>query len=43
VSGGYRSVRLSDAVRTYWGSQGNTWEGAAKPPAKDPPSNLAAC
>jgi hypothetical protein len=43
VNGGYRSVRLSDAVRTYWGSQGNTWEGAAKPPEKNPPSSLAAC
>jgi hypothetical protein len=43
VNGGYRVVRLSDAVRKYWSSQGNTWDGTTKPPATNPPSSLGAC
>ena len=43
VNGGYRAVRLSDAVRTYWASQGNSWEGTSKPPATNPATALASC
>lgn len=39
----FSTVKLSDAVRNYWGAEGNTWNGSSKPPSTNPPIVTTGC
>jgi hypothetical protein len=39
----FQSIAMGKNIRSYWGSQGNTWDGSSTVPAKVVTGNLAGC
>jgi hypothetical protein len=39
----FATVKLSDALGSYWGAEGNTWNGSSKPPSTNPSIVTTGC